>query len=456
MDVIAIFDIGKTTKKFLLFDFFLNIAYHDERVFEEIPDDDGFPSDDLAAIESWIRSCLNEATMKGDFRIVGLNFAAYGASLVHLNEAGNRVAPLYNYMKDMPEGVIEGFYEGWGGIDEFSRNTASPALGMLNSGLQLLWLKIKKPQLFSEIKISLHLPQYLSYLFTGHKVTEYTSLGSHTAMWDFDTMKYHPWLKEENIEQGKPVPDDTVYDADIEGALIRTGIGIHDSSAALVPYLKTTDQQFILVSAGSWCLFMNPFNSEPLTSEQLCSDTLCYLTPDRQQVKASRIFLGHIHDLNVQKLDERFGVTGELYKTIKIRTKKIWKLLEGSERQGRVFFRNGIPEGYVDEEADLSHYLTYADAYHQMMCDLVDVCMESYRMIIPADDETEVVYITGGFARNDSFVRLMAARLPDKRVFVSNIENATALGAAMTIYESVFGTGLPPVYLGLKAIIDTD
>ena len=50
----------------------------------------------------------------------------------------------------------------------------------------------------------------------------------------------------------------------------------------------------------------------------------------------------------------------------------------------------------------------------------------------------------------------MAARLPDKRVFVSNIENATALGAAMTIYESVFGTGLPPVYLGLKAIIDTD
>ena len=201
---------------------------------------------------------------------------------------------------------------------------------------------------------------------------------------------------------------------------------------------------------------MDPFNSEPLTSEQLCSDTLCYLTPDRQQVKASRIFLGHIHDLNVQKLDERFGVTGELYKTIKIRTKKIWKLLEGNERQGRVFFRNGIPEGYVDEEADLSHYLTYADAYHQMMCDLVDVCMESYRMIIPADDETEVVYITGGFARNDSFVRLMAARLPDKRVFVSNIENATALGAAMTIYESVFGTGLPPVYLGLKAIIDTD
>ena len=456
MDVIAIFDIGKTTKKFLLFDRFLNIVHHGERVFEEIPDDEGFGSDDLTEIELWIHSCLNEVSGKEDFRIMGLNFAAYGASLVHLDEAGNRIAPLYNYLKNMPEGVTEGFYEEWGGIDEFCRKTASPALGMLNSGLQLLWLQRKKPQLFSEIKISLHLPQYLSWLFTGQKVAEYTSLGSHTAMWDFDTMKYHPWLKEANIEPGEPVPDETVYDADIGGAIVKTGIGMHDSSAALVPYLKTTDHEFILVSAGSWCIFMNPFNDEALTSVQLSNDTACYLTPDRQQVKSSRLFLGRIHDLNVERLDERFGVTGELYKTIRIRSKKIRKLLEGNERQGRVFFRNGIPEGYVDKEADLSHYLTYADAYHQMMCDLVDVCMESFRLIIPADDRSELVYINGGFARNDSFVRLLAARLPDKRVFVSNIENATALGAAMKIYESAFGTGLPPVYLGLKAIIDND
>jgi sugar (pentulose or hexulose) kinase len=454
VDVIAIFDIGKTNKKFLLFDSMLNIVYRDEKVFAEIPDDDGSPSDDISAIESWMRSCLREQIEKGDFEIRGLNFAAYGASLVHLDVAGRRVAPLYNYMRDMPEGVLEGFYDEWGGISEFCRKTASPALGMLNSGLQLLWLKRKKPQLFSEIKSSLHLPQYLSYLFTGKKMADYTSLGCHTAMWDFDTMKYHPWLKTENIEPEAPVSHNTVLDADIEGMSLKTGIGIHDSSASLVPYLKTTDQQFILISTGTWCIFMNPFNSEPLTSEQLNNDTLCYLSINRQQVKASRLFLGHIHDMNVVRLDDHFGVTGELFKTIRIRSKKIRKLL--AARQGRVFFRNGIPPGYVDNEVDLSHYLTYADAYHQMMCDLVDVCMESLRQIIPADDRAEVVYITGGFARNDSFVRILAARLPDKRVFVSNIENSTALGAAITVYESAFGTSLPPVYLGLKAIIDND
>jgi sugar (pentulose or hexulose) kinase len=88
-----------------------------------------------------------------------------------------------------------------------------------------------------------------------------------------------------------------------------------------------------------------------------------------------------------------------------------------------------------------------------MMHDLVEICMESLSLILPADDKTEVVYITGGFGRNDTFVRLLAARLPDKRVFTSEINDASALGTAMELYESAFGVSMPPVYLGLKAIL---
>jgi sugar (pentulose or hexulose) kinase len=271
-------------------------------------------------------------------------------------------------------------------------------------------------------------------------------------MWDFDNGKYHPWIKAENISLPEPVTASTVFDAEIEGRIIKTGVGVHDSSASLVPYLKNTREQFILISTGTWCIFMNPFNTEPLTSEQLRKDTLCYISVNGGQVKSSRLFLGHIHDLNVARLDDYFGVTGDHYKTIKIKSKKISRLLAGGHE--RIFFRNGIPAEYVDNEADLSLFLTYADAYHQMMCDLVDVSLESYRLIIPADDKTEVVYITGGFAKNDTFVRLMAARLPDKSVFTTDIENSSALGAAMVIYENALGRRLPPLYLGLRAIIN--
>jgi len=454
MDVIAIFDIGKTNKKFLLFDLTLNLVYHEEKLFEEIRDDDGFECDDIEGIVSWMKSRLTDIIKSEDYQVIALNFTSYGASLVHLDNAGNMVTPLYNYLKPMPEGLTEEFHQAWGGVEEFCRITASPALGMLNSGMQMLWLKKTKPAVFARISTTLHLPQYLSWIFTGRKESEYTSLGCHTAMWDFDAMHYHPWLKAEKIKLPEPVLPSGVFDVSIEGKTVRTGIGIHDSSASLVPYLKTTDRPFILVSTGTWCIFMNPFNSEPLTADQLRSDTLCYMTIDSQQVKASRIFLGHIHDMNVARLDDHFGVTGELYKTIKIKSKKIGKLL--ASRHGRIFFRHGIPPGYVDDQADLSHFLTYADAYHQMICDLVDVCIESWKLIIPADDKTEIVYVTGGFARNDTFVRILAARLPDKRVYASQLENSTALGAAIAIYENAVGRSLPPVYLGLKAIIEND
>jgi sugar (pentulose or hexulose) kinase len=101
---------------------------------------------------------------------------------------------------------------------------------------------------------------------------------------------------------------------------------------------------------------------------------------------------------------------------------------------------------------NLSQFLTFADAYHQLMADLVDLCLESLDLIIPAEDHTKTVYISGGFARNELFVRLLAARLPGKKVYTSEIDNATALGAAMVVYEAAFGSDRPEIELGLNLI----
>jgi len=107
-----------------------------------------------------MRSSVSMVVNNTNYHVMALNFTSYGASLVYLDEHGNRLTPLYDYLKPLPEKVIEGFYESWGGIEEFSRRTASPALGMLNSGLQILWLKKDKPDIFIKIKTVLHLPQY--------------------------------------------------------------------------------------------------------------------------------------------------------------------------------------------------------------------------------------------------------------------------------------------------------
>jgi sugar (pentulose or hexulose) kinase len=440
MDVIAIFDIGKTNKKFLLFDQDLNIVHQEETSFAEIADEDGFSCDDIEKLETWMDSCLSRIIKQSNFNIKALNFATYGATLVYLDEKGERLTPVYNYLKPMPDGVLEGFYEKYGGQEEFCRNTASPALGMLNSGLQILWLKKKKPQTFSRVKTILHLPQYLSYRFNRQIASEYTSIGCHTAMWDFDNNHYHRWLTAEGIELPQPVRNDTVFATDLYGVSIKTGIGIHDSSSSLVPYFMGTSDQFILASTGTWCIFMNPFNSEPLTSEQLRKDSLCYMSIQQRQVKSSRLFMGHMHDVNVENLNHHFGTSREFYKTVK--TGDI-KIARQARQKQRYFFKEMIPEDYIDRSANLSVFLTFDEAYHQLMADLVDLAVDSMKLIIPAEDQTKIIYISGGFSRNEIFTRLLATRMPDKIVRTSQVDNATALGAAMVIYSEAFGTQTP-------------
>lgn len=329
MEVIAIFDIGKTKQKFLLFDPWLNVIHSEEKIHGEVSGDDGFGRDGVEAIEAWMRSCLAAVVKDGKYIIKALDFTAC-------------------------EGSMEQF---------------------------------------------------------SNKIIPYATGAG--------------------------------YD-------IKTGSGIPQGYAALVPYLKGTKEQFILIATGTWCIFLNPFNTGPLTAEQLRNDTSCYMSVNQGQVMSSRLLLGPVHDKNTERLNGYFGIKDELYKTIKISDLKIWKLF--ANKQGRVFFRKGIPADYVDNEVEMSQFLTFADAYHQMMFDLVDICMESLRLILPSDDKTEVVYVTGGFSRNDTFVRLLAARLPDKRVFTSGINDAPALGAAMEVYESAFGKEMPAVYLGLKAV----
>ena len=65
----------------------------------------------------------------------------------------------------------------------------------------MYWIKKTKPEIFKQIKNSLHFPQYLSYLFTGIPLSEYTSIGCHTNLWNFKDNTYHKWIIKEGIDE---------------------------------------------------------------------------------------------------------------------------------------------------------------------------------------------------------------------------------------------------------------
>ena len=162
--VIAIFDIGKTNKKIILFDEQYNLLHEDSQELREISDEDGDACEDIDALAAWVRETLSSSLQKKDIQIKAINVSAYGASFVHLDKYFKSVTPLYNYLKPYPKALEEKFYQTYGGVAKVTRETASPALGSLNSGLQLYRIKHESPDVYNRIEYSLHLPQYLSYL----------------------------------------------------------------------------------------------------------------------------------------------------------------------------------------------------------------------------------------------------------------------------------------------------
>ena len=215
LPVIAIFDIGKTNKKVFLFDEDYAVRFEKSIQVPEIKDEDGFPCEDVRALSAWVIDSLTELLALTDFEIKAINFSAHGASFVNVNEHGEPVSPLYNYLKPFPAHLQSKFYDTYGGKD-FVITTASPVLGHLNSGMQLYWLKSERPQLFQKIRYALHLPEYISWLVTKKFTSGITSIGCHTNLWDFTKNTYHPWVSQEEVgEKLAPIfPSDGVLKAE--------------------------------------------------------------------------------------------------------------------------------------------------------------------------------------------------------------------------------------------------
>lgn len=432
-EVIAVFDIGKTNKKVLLFDKELNIVYQKEEKFNEINDDEGFPCDDISRIEQWIRSSLESIMNDPEFDLKAVNFTTYGATVVYIDAEGKRLTPLYNYLKTMSENVTADFYPKYGGTEEFSRKTASPAMGFLNTGMQMLWMKQTHPETFRKVKHFLNFPQYCAWLAGAKPTAEHTYIGCHTATWDFDEMRYHDWLAEAGITLPEPQPVSTTFPLYGQPGGPVTGIGIHDSSASLAPYIISAPEKFILLSTGTWCITMNPFNYEPLTRIQLENGCLSYMSINGKPVKSSMLFMGHIHDVNLQRLIDHFNTPDDAYKQVKPNASTAAVAAE----RGQMFFSTGVPEDHVDLSVDLNQFKSFEEAYHQLVMDLALLNKTYIDMVIPEKDDIKDLYISGGFARNAIYTRYLAALYPDKKVYTSEVANATALGAAMVVYDTI-------------------
>lgn len=386
-EVLVIFDIGKTNKKLILFNSNYDVVLENSIHIPEIKDEDGYPCEDIDAVTDWVLRSYQTIQNNFQYHIKAVHYCAYGASWFFLDKEGRKIGKLYNYLKPLLPATKDLFTKKYGPIEQLCLQTASPDLDNLNAGLQLFRLKTEQPEFFAQIKWAIHLPQYIHYIITGEIASDITSIGCHTLLWNFEKQSYHSWVTAEALENILPP--------------IQTKVGLHDSSAALIPYLRCSPEKFLLISTGTWCISLHPFNSNPLTPAELKQDVLCYLTPTGEPVKASRVFLGKKYERVLQELKE----------------KKLPQTL-------------------------------YETAFHQLMENIVAEQVKSTQIILQ-QNKVSRIYVDGGFSTNTVFMQLLAKAFPNQAVFAASVPQAGAIGAALQVspdwsdaYQQVFEKNL--------------
>jgi len=162
---------------------------------------------------------------------------------------------------------------------------------------------------------------------------------------------------------------------------------LHDSSAALIPYLHAEAEPFVLISTGTWCISLNPFNQTSLTVQELQQDTLCYLTFKGTPVKASRLFAGKKHEDELSKI-KAANLTGSAYES----------------------------------------------AYEKMMLQIIQDQIKSTDLILNGSS-VKRIYVDGGFSKNEYYMKGLAKAYPEMQVFAAEVPNASSLGAALAVHD---------------------
>ncbi len=440
-----------------LFDQQYRVLLEKSMQFDETKDEDGDACENIAALTQWVKQSIDGLMEMKNIAVKAINFSTYGASFVHTDKEGKPIAPLYNYLKAFPEDLKKKFYNKYGGEVNFSMHTASPVLGNLNAGLQLYYLKEKKPDLFNAIHYSLHLPQYMSYLVTGRLCSDITSIGCHTALWNFTENRYHEWLQMEGIhDKLAPIfPSDQLIQTNWNGKPLLCGAGLHDSSAALIPYLAGFKEPFVLISTGTWCISLNPYNHTKLTAEELQQDCLCYMEYRGKPVKASRLFAGYEHEQQVKRLAAHFNTTEDNYKNIAFDAATVQQLTGLHAKKNKEAKKKTMMQESLFGKRDLSAFKNYNEAYHQLILDIIALQTVSTNLVLK-DCGVKKIFVDGGFGKNPLFMNLLAAAFPQTAVYAASLAQASAIGAALSVHPYWNKNNSPSNLIELKLYADIE
>src|SRR5579863_1408952 len=259
---VAVFDIGKTNMKVVVFDAAGAVAAERGHPNGSLVPDAQWPylKLDTDGAFAFLIGALKD--LGAHFPIEAISISAHGAAGVLVTDQ-REALPAVDYEFDIDADVAAEYDK----IRPPFEETLSPNLPRgLNLGRQVYYLQRRFPAEFAAARAFLAYPQYWSWRLSGVAATEFTSMGSHTDLWrpkegNLSSMvdqlgwrRLFPPTRNAWDTLGTLTPE--VVAATGLAPNVRIVCGAHDSNASLVPHLVSRRDPFTVISTGTWVIIM--------------------------------------------------------------------------------------------------------------------------------------------------------------------------------------------------------
>jgi sugar (pentulose or hexulose) kinase len=411
----AVLDVGKTNLKFVVFDDAGTLLFERQMQntsLSELP----YPHVDVDRIWKFLGTSLREAALK--HIIETLIATTHGASCVVMNEQG-LVLPIMDYEFTACEDINPRYEK----LRDPFNKTYSPSMPAgLNIGRQLAWQKWNMSDEFARVTKIVGYPQYWTWRLCGKFAFDICSMGAHTDLWLSGENKPSKLAEALGFDKliapiTSPWAEMGMMSAEAASELgvkpnIKILCGIHDSNAALLPYLASRKPPFTVLSTGTWVVVMAV--GQRLSCLKPDMDMLGNIDAEGRPTATAKFMGGR----------EFAAIAGdckapESKKDIQqFINSKIFALPSFSPNGGPYAALKGKIIGDIKPEQRTS----IATLYAALMCTLTLDNLEI---------EHGDLIVDGSFAQNHLLCEIIAALRPNQNLYVAKDQAGTARGAAM-------------------------
>lgn len=348
-----------------------------------------------------------------------------------LDEKDQVIGDVVGYRDARTQGMDQKVYEFIGENDLYRRTGIQKQ--PFNTIYQLMALKEQEPEQMKKAKVMLMVPDYLNFLLTGKKVTEYTNasttqlLDPETKNWDYGLIELLGYKKELFQTIAKP---GTILGPLTEAIANEVGFccqvilpATHDTGAAVMAVPSNRDDT-LYISSGTWSLMGTELKNADCTEKSQSYNFtneggydyrfrylknimgMWMINSARKELAPEKSFSDICKEAAEKDITSIIDANADRFLAPVSMTEEIRKACKESNQQ--------IPEGMGEVAAVI--YNSLAECYAKTASEIEEMTGKTY----------DCIYIIGGGANAD-YLNQLTAKTCKKKVYAGPVE-ATAIG----------------------------